>query len=181
VDLNEDIKGKINIDTNGYPYAYLPNNPCANKAGKVYIHRLIMSKKLNRLLLEDEVVHHKDENKLNFSLDNLELTNQSEHGRMHQNKNGFVKEDKNCLYCDGLFTPSQKKVKFCSPECYALHRRKFNVDEEELKILVWSMPTVKVAKLFNVSDKAIERRCKKYGIEKPPRGYWRKVECGIIK
>ena len=38
------------------------------------------------------------------------------------------------------------------------------------------MPTSQVAKIFNVSDKAIEKRCKKFGIEKPPRGYWAKKE-----
>ena len=46
--------------------------------------------------------------------------------------------------------------------------------------MVWSMPTVKVATLFNVSDKAIEKRCKLLGIEKPPRGYWRKKQAGKL-
>lgn len=40
--------------------------------------------------------------------------------------------------------------------------------------MVWKMSTVKVAHHYGVSDKAVEKRCKKYGIEKPPRGYWAK-------
>ena len=38
------------------------------------------------------------------------------------------------------------------------------------------MSTVRVAKLLGVSDVAIAKRCKLLGIEKPPRGYWAKVQ-----
>lgn len=54
------------------------------------------------------------------------------------------------------------------------HTRKFNPTEEELKKLVWSMPATAVGEKFGVSDKAVEKRCKQLGIEKPPRGYWAK-------
>lgn len=47
---------------------------------------------------------------------------------------------------------------------------------EELKTLLWSMPTIKIAQKFGVSDKAISKWAKYYNIKKPPRGYWRKVE-----
>ena len=53
-------------------------------------------------------------------------------------------------------------------------KKKFEVDKETLQKLVWEMPTTKVASKFGVSDKAIEKRCKKLGINKPPRGYWAK-------
>lgn len=46
---------------------------------------------------------------------------------------------------------------------------------EELHKLVWSEPTTEIAKKFGVSDKAIEKWCKIYNIDKPPRGYWMKV------
>lgn len=46
--------------------------------------------------------------------------------------------------------------------------------KEELQKLVWTRPTIHIAKDFGVSDKAIEKWCKAYGIEKPPRGYWAK-------
>jgi biotin operon repressor len=47
--------------------------------------------------------------------------------------------------------------------------------KEELQKLIWEKPCAKIAKELGVSDKAIEKRCKKYGIEKPPRGYWAKL------
>lgn len=63
---------------------------------------------------------------------------------------------------------------FCSDECYRKSLQKFDITPEELSKLVWEMPTTKIAEIYNVSDVAISKRCKKYGIKKPPRGYWMK-------
>ena len=52
------------------------------------------------------------------------------------------------------------------------HLRKFDPAGEELRDLVWSMPSTGVAKLFGVSDVAVAKRCRLLGIEKPGRGYW---------
>lgn len=54
--------------------------------------------------------------------------------------------------------------------------RKFSISPEDLRDMVWSRPTTHVSKLLGVSDSAIGKRCKLLGIEKPPRGYWRKME-----
>lgn len=48
-------------------------------------HRVKMSEKLKRPLTEEEVVHHRDENKKNNDPENLELTNHEDHSREHQN------------------------------------------------------------------------------------------------
>jgi hypothetical protein len=40
--------------------------------------------------------------------------------------------------------------------------------------LLWDKPTSTIAKELGVSDKAVEKFCKKYGLQKPPRGYWTK-------
>ncbi len=61
-----------------------------------------------------------------------------------------------------------------------VRKRKFEITQEDLHKLVWTMPTTKVAAMFNVSDKAIERRCKLLGVAKPPNGYWTKVSFGKI-
>ncbi|MDJ0737052.1 MAG: group I intron-associated PD-(D/E)XK endonuclease [Nostocaceae cyanobacterium] len=54
-----------------------------------------------------------------------------------------------------------------------IHTRKVErPSKEELEKLVWSKPTTQIGKQFGVSDKAVEKWCKTYGIEKPPRGYW---------
>lgn len=47
--------------------------------------------------------------------------------------------------------------------------------KEELEKLVWEKSTVKIAQEMGVSDKAVEKWCKSYGISKPERGYWAKI------
>lgn len=82
-----------------------------------------------------------------------------------------------CQRCGELFEAPAfgGHRKYCSAECASRASRRFEVTPEELENLDWEMPTTEVAKLFCVSDKALEKRCKKYGIRKPPRGYWAKV------
>jgi hypothetical protein len=41
--------------------------------------------------------------------------------------------------------------------------------------MVWVMPTTHIAREYGVSDKAIEKFCKKHQIQKPGRGYWAKL------
>jgi len=63
--------------TDGYIAVKLqPNDPfypMATKRGYVLEHRLIMAKHLGRCLLDEEVVHHDDDNGLNNSFFNLIL------------------------------------------------------------------------------------------------------------
>ena len=47
--------------------------------------------------------------------------------------------------------------------------------KEELEKLVWEKPTSDIAKELSVSDSAIGKWARHYGISKPPRGYWAKV------
>jgi len=83
-----------------------------------------------------------------------------------------------CIRCKKPFTvpaAHQDRRKHCSVLCCTLDRRLFEVTTDELYALVWSRPTTEVARLFGVSDKAIEKRCKRLGIPKPPRGYWLQI------
>ena len=83
-----------------------------------------------------------------------------------------------CIRCQKPFTvpaAHQERRKHCSLTCCSLDRRLFEVSTEELYALVWSRPTTEVAQLFGVSDKAIEKRCKRLGVPKPPRGYWLQI------
>jgi hypothetical protein len=55
---------KVRI-VNGYPAI------CINERTTVYIHQLVMEQVLGRPLKADEVVHHADESKMNYSVENL--------------------------------------------------------------------------------------------------------------
>lgn len=70
-------------------------------------------------------------------------------------------ESYNKKYCDK-----------CRPEKYRKEVKWPN--KEDLEKLIWKIPTVKIAKMLGVSDKAVEKKCKKFNINKPPRGYWAK-------
>jgi hypothetical protein len=49
---------------------------------------------------------------------------------------------------------------------------------EELYDLVWSVPIIKLAKRFYLSDQGLAKKCKKHNIPRPPMGYWAKLEHG---
>ena len=81
-----------------------------------------------------------------------------------------------CEHCEKEFISAFHQARFCSQKCATLSVRKFEISKDELEELVWSMSTVKVARLLGVSDVAIAKRCKLLGVEKPPRGYWAKFQ-----
>lgn len=46
--------------------------------------------------------------------------------------------------------------------------------KEDLEKMIWETSVLEVSQKFGVSDVAIAKWCKKYGIPRPPRGYWAK-------
>ncbi len=63
--------GKIVID--GYIYIHSPNHPNRTKMGYVCEHRLVMERFLGKYLKNHEVAHHKNHNKQDNRIENLEL------------------------------------------------------------------------------------------------------------
>ena len=165
----------------GYMYCYNPSHPLANKAGKVYEHRYVMSVHLGRWLNSDEVVHHKDRDRTNNVISNLELTNARDHARLHAIENGTEHLERYCEYCYMPFTTTASEDKrYCSRKCVGAISKRFEVPKDKLNELLWKYPTTHIAKMFGVSDKAIEKRAKKLGLCKPPRGYWAKLNAGKL-
>jgi Zn finger protein HypA/HybF involved in hydrogenase expression len=77
---------------------------------------------------------------------------------------GKRKDKKYCRQCE------EKQVFRTSPRlCF---RKVERPSKEELKKMLWEIPTTKLAEQYGVSDQAIGKWAKTYGLEKPPRGYW---------
>jgi hypothetical protein len=55
-----------------------------------------------------------------------------------------------------------------------------SMTKAELTRAVWSKPTADLALELGVSDVTIAKRCKALSVEKPPRGFWAKVNAGQI-
>ena len=55
-----------------------------------------------------------------------------------------------------------------------------NITAKDLETLVWSLPTSTLSKALGVSDVAISKKCKKFCIKKPPRGFWARVYAGQL-
>lgn len=77
-------KGGRRKNKQGYIEVWKPEHPNANKKGYILEHRLVMSEHIGRPLLNNEDVHHKDKDKTNNNISNLELLTKSEHAKYHE-------------------------------------------------------------------------------------------------
>lgn len=81
-------KHKSYVNNDGYKQIYKPKSSEARESGfaQGYApeHRVKASKMLKRPLTSDEIVHHKDGNKLNNRKNNLQVMTRNEHYRIHK-------------------------------------------------------------------------------------------------
>jgi hypothetical protein len=81
-------KGGRTVDRDGYIRLYLPDHPWPRKGGYVLAHVAAMELHIGRRILPREVVHHRDHDRQNNALDNLELMDCAEHMRQHHANDG---------------------------------------------------------------------------------------------
>lgn len=67
----------------GYTMIYCPKHPFATKDGYVMEHILIMERAIGRYITREEVVHHKNHNRNDNRLENLELMTFKAHAGLH--------------------------------------------------------------------------------------------------
>jgi hypothetical protein len=167
-----------------YEYIIKKSHPRANADGAVYVHVIIAEEKLGRYLLPEEVVHHRDLNKLNNNPNNLMIfASNSDHSRFHANRcdestlslneNGVYvceKREYICIDCGEEITRYGLRCK----KCAAIHERKASrPTQTELlnMILNHNGNFTKVAKEYGVSDNAVRKWCDSYNMSRKSRDY----------
>ena len=86
-------KGGRHTDHNGYVNIYKPSHENATTKGYLGEHRLVMSDHLGRPLLKCENVHHKNGDRKDNRIENLELWNTTQpSGQRIEDKVLFAKE-----------------------------------------------------------------------------------------
>lgn len=81
----------------GYVLVYCPDHPQADRQGFVLEHRLVVENEIGRYLSKDEVIHHKNGNKEDNRIENLEIMSRAEHIDQHRNEllGGFYNAQQN--------------------------------------------------------------------------------------
>jgi hypothetical protein len=67
-------------------------------------------------------------------------------------------------------------IKLFSLEERILQQRRFDISKEELEKLVQEKPLLQIGKMFGVSDNAIRKRCKRFGITIPKKVWKTSIE-----
>ncbi|MFA5154365.1 MAG: HNH endonuclease [Clostridia bacterium] len=102
--------------------------------------KFLIETSIGKFLDKNHDVHHKDENPLNNSLENLEIIYHSEHARKHAIK--YIKDIKvSCTYCgkEVILTPKQQRHRtqninsgrgtgvFCNRSCSGKYGKKVQI------------------------------------------------------
>ena len=110
-DKNASFKGKDIMSEFGYILEYCPNHPFPHdksvKGTRVFKHRLVIESNSNlfddkyfieyngkKYLKPEYSVHHKDENKTNNDINNLQIVTKSEHTTIHNKEKEIIRDKK---------------------------------------------------------------------------------------
>lgn len=116
------------VNKGDYNYAVVYDHPNATKHHYVLAHRVIVENNIGRLLTSSEIVHHKDHNKKNNDLDNLEVMDKHTHAKLHA-KVGVTFVELECAFCKKTFKREKRQVKgkgLCSRSCNAKWNREYS-------------------------------------------------------
>lgn len=148
------------------------------KKYRKYLHVMVAETFLGDLREKGFQVNHIDGNKTNNRVLNLEwvtpkenIEHAFENGLMRDRKGNILTmiKDIKCETCEEIFKPTHKQGKYCSRSCSSSRprestRRVERPDKDELYELLNRNSFTAVGRMFGVSDNAIRKWCRSYGI-----------------
>lgn len=160
---------------NEYRVIYKPDHPKAmtsdNWNGWIYEHIYIAEKYFGRALRDDEVVHHLDGNRENNHFSNLLVLPKESHAKLHMWIDSgvpFGTSTRELTYCKvcGITLQSDQDY-YCSIEHFKIDTSKVQnrPTKEELLKLLQKHSYCAVGRMFDVSDNAIRKWVKRYGVD----------------
>lgn len=142
------------------------------RSKNLYVHRLVLQTFVPHDKYDEMEVNHKDGDKSNNELENLEWVT-SEENIKHAWESGLIerrtpktKESRECGVCGEIFVCDKVSSKYCSIECKALGMRKVQSrpSKEDLYITLKEKSFEGVGRDYGVSGNTIRKWCKDYGI-----------------
>lgn len=124
------------VSKGDYSYCIVRDHPNRTKNDYVLLHRVIVENHLGRLLNTNEIVHHKNENKKDNRIENLELMSASKHSSLHGANVGSKMMELICPECKVYFLRERrqthigkKKGKYtcCSSKCRGKFSRRIQL------------------------------------------------------
>ena len=97
--------------SNGYIYEHRPNHPLADNRGRVLQHRRIWFDRYGEMP-KDQIIHHKNGDRTDNRLSNLQLMSRGEHVFKHRLGTGKVGQFQ-CSSCKRTFSRSLRVQKYC--------------------------------------------------------------------
>lgn len=146
-------KGGRKITTKGYVQILVKGHPYADSNGYIFEHRYIMEQYLGRYLRPNEVVHHKNGNKQDNRIENLELMTNSTHSTMHDLKRKVSQKTK-----DKISVKAKERLK--NKHNHPLYK---NIDVNELMKLKSEGKSIKeICSLYNICKRTFYNKINEY-------------------
>lgn len=153
------------LNINGYNALYeVVDGRVAYENGYKLEHRFLYELYHGVKLRKTDYIHHKNHNRSDNSIENLEMLSASEHALRHAIEDGKKPIDRHKLFCMDCGKPIAVGATRC-PACSAARQRCPNTPtREELAKCTESMTNVEIAKLYGVSDRLVCKWRKQYGL-----------------